>query len=425
MNKKNILVFPCGSEIGLEIYRALRYCTQVNIIGASSVDDHGRFVYEQYIPGLPNVNHPDFIAALADVVRQNAIDGIYPTMDKVIDRIKQCEAELKCVIISSSMQTTAICSSKRATYDLLASDVVIPTIYSSAEAVKNYPVFCKPDSGYGSRGAKQIHSRVQLDAHLQEYPESIIMELLPGAEYTIDCFSNYKGELLFAAPRERKRIMNGISVNTATVASPSSAFHEIAKRINARLPLRGAWFFQVKENSRGDLALLEVASRFGGTSSVHRIQGVNFALLSVFDAFGFDVSVRPNSFNVEVDRALDNRYKLDITFDTVYVDLDDTLVVNDKLNLSLITLIYQLIEEKKKIILLTKHARDIGETMNRFRISGLFDEVIHIGKGDHKSDHIREKNAIFIDDSFAERNAVLEKLNIPVFAPDAVESLIK
>lgn len=425
MSKKNILVFPCGSEIGLEIHRALRYATHVNIIGASSVDDHGKFVYEQYIPGLPNVDHPEFITALAEVVRQNAIDAIFPTMDKVIDRVKQAEAELQCVVISSPAETTAICASKKATYDLLADDILIPVIYPNAAAVREYPVFCKPDRGYGSRGAKKIDSRIQLEAYLQEYPESVIMELLPGAEYTVDCFSNYKGELLFAAPRERKRIMNGISVNTATVASPSSAFHDMATRINARLSLRGAWFFQVKENNQGELALLEVASRLGGTSSVHRIQGVNFALLSVFDAFGFEVSVTPNSFQVTVDRALDNRYKVDIAFDTVYVDLDDTLVVNDKLNLSLISLIYQFIEEKKKIILLTKHARDIGETMSRFRIAGLFDEVIHIGKGDHKSDHIREQNAIFIDDSFAERNAVLEKLNIPVFAPDAVESLIK
>ena len=41
---KNILVFPCGSEIALEIYRSLRYSTHFKLIGANSLDDHGKFV---------------------------------------------------------------------------------------------------------------------------------------------------------------------------------------------------------------------------------------------------------------------------------------------------------------------------------------------------------------------------------------------
>ena len=44
--KKNILVFPCGSEIGLEIYNSVKYSTYFNLIGANSSDDHGKFVYE-------------------------------------------------------------------------------------------------------------------------------------------------------------------------------------------------------------------------------------------------------------------------------------------------------------------------------------------------------------------------------------------
>ena len=46
--RKNILVFPCGSEIALELYRALVHSKHFNLIGASSVDDHGRFVYHNY-----------------------------------------------------------------------------------------------------------------------------------------------------------------------------------------------------------------------------------------------------------------------------------------------------------------------------------------------------------------------------------------
>jgi hypothetical protein len=43
--KKNVLVFPCGSEIGLEVYRSLKHSIHFNLIGANSVDDHGRVVF--------------------------------------------------------------------------------------------------------------------------------------------------------------------------------------------------------------------------------------------------------------------------------------------------------------------------------------------------------------------------------------------
>ena len=44
----NVLVFPCGSEIGLEIHAALRHAKDIRLHGASSVDDHGEFAYRRY-----------------------------------------------------------------------------------------------------------------------------------------------------------------------------------------------------------------------------------------------------------------------------------------------------------------------------------------------------------------------------------------
>ena len=46
---KKVLVFPCGSEIGLEIYRSLKYNKDFELIGGASVNDHGEFIYENYI----------------------------------------------------------------------------------------------------------------------------------------------------------------------------------------------------------------------------------------------------------------------------------------------------------------------------------------------------------------------------------------
>ena len=61
MSKKNILVFPCGSEVALEIYRSLEYSTYFNLIGGNSVDDHGKFVFKNYIGNIPFVTDKNFI----------------------------------------------------------------------------------------------------------------------------------------------------------------------------------------------------------------------------------------------------------------------------------------------------------------------------------------------------------------------------
>jgi hypothetical protein len=89
------------------------------------------------------------------------------------------------------------------------------------------------------------------------------------------------------------------------------------------------------------------------------MKGVNFALLSLFNEFNQKVNIIENNFNVELDRALENKFRINANFNHVYVDLDDTLIVDDKVNYKLIGYIYKYINEKKKIHLITKNKYDI------------------------------------------------------------------
>jgi hypothetical protein len=167
-------------------------------------------------------------------------------------------------------------------------------------------------------------------------------------------------------------------------------FKEIARLINKSMAFKGAWFFQVKERINGDLVLMEVASRLGGSSGIRRIQGVNLALLSVYIAMGIEPTLAPNLFKVELDRASYGRYKIDIKYDAAYIDLDDTLVVHDKLNLELVRFIYQCRSEGIRCVLLTRHAKNPEDTLARFRIRDVFDEIIHLTKGESKASAIME-----------------------------------
>ena len=429
--KKNILVFPCGSEIALEVYRAVNHSTHFNLIGANSIEDHGQFVFENYIGGLPFITDPDFLEKFRQVVRDNNIDAVYPAMDAVIELLKSNEDFFGCKVVSSPIETTQICLSKSKTYKVLEDVVKVPRTYTANELVKAggmFPVFAKPDIGYGSRGAKKISSIEDLKAHLALYPSCILSEFLPGKEYTVDCFSSHNGDLLFAAARERCRIMNGISVNTKPVKENAEEFVEFAKRINSAIKFNGAWFYQVKRDANGNLTLLEVASRFGGSSSLFRAQGINFALMSLFDAFDIPVSVLRNGYDVIMDRALDNKYKLDLKYSEVFVDFDDCIYLEKKfVNDALMAFLYRCVNNGIKVTLLSRHDDEklgkLDELLDKLRIRQVFDRIIHLNPSQKKIDFIDNTDSIFIDDSFAERKAVADKFNIPVFSLDMIEAL--
>jgi hypothetical protein len=304
--------------------------------------------------------------------------------------------------------------------------IKVPQIITGTNEVSEYPVFAKPDIGYGSRGTQLISNADALRNLLESNSCSnmIITEFLPGKEYTVDCFTDKDGKLLFSGSRERGRISNGISVSSETSKSLSDKFLPLAEAINKKLAFRGAWFFQLKEDKTGEPTLLEVACRLAGTSFVHRAKGVNFAELSCYTALEKNVSIIAQQFEVKIDRALSRKTILDFNFKHVYVDLDDTLIVNNQVNCEMISFLYACKNRGIKIHLITKHILNLGQTLNRFAINQLFDRIIHLKSTERKSTFIENQDAIFIDDSYSERVEVFENARIPVFSIDSIPQFL-
>lgn len=327
--KKNVLVFPCGSEIGLEVHRSLKYVKDFDLYGASSVDDHGKFVYERYISGVPQVEDDGFIQRLELIIKKYDIDFVIPAHDSVVVKLAQNREALSATIITSSAETCEIARSKRKTYELLEGIIRTPRIFDDGDELQ-FPVFLKPEVGQGSKGTFKADNKDDLDYALRLNSTLMILEYLPGDEYTVDCFTDKEGALLFAQPRTRSRVSNGISVNSTLTYGEE--FQVIARKINEVLQFRGVWFFQVKRNADGELVLLEIAPRVAGTMALSRMLGVNLPLLSLYDAGDTPVQILKNNFSLTIDRALDTKFALDISYTNVYIDFDDTIVLDEKPN---------------------------------------------------------------------------------------------
>ena len=429
MGKKRVLVYPCGTEIGLEIYKSACRSTHFELIGESSSYDHGRFVFKNHIDYLPFITDESGLAdieAFAWQIKEYNIDFIYPAMDGVVYKFAEYRHLFDCEIIAPDFDTASVTRSKLRTYQMLKDVVPVPRLYDAADQALAFPLFLKPDVGQGSVGASKVGSRQELDYFLSKSADQnmLLMEYLPGEEFTVDCFTNSEGGLVYAGARRRKRIKSGISVNAVAVRDEELV--RLAQAVGRAIPQKGGWFFQVKSREDGSYVLLEVASRIAGASSFTRSLGVNLPLLTLhlYNGFAID-SVIVNQYAIELDRALTNSYKTDIRYSHVYMDYDDSLVVDGKVNLQLAAFIYQCVNEGIPVTLLSKHDENLEEDLQKRRLFGLFDEVVRLQREDQKYCHIKEADAILIDDSYGERQQVRDKLGINVFDVHMVECLMK
>ncbi|NLV43711.1 MAG: ATP-grasp domain-containing protein [Candidatus Hydrogenedentes bacterium] len=421
--KTRVLIFPCGTEIGLEIHRSLCHSRHLELFGANSVEpNHGAYLFRNYLPPLPMVYDPLFLPCLDALAGEYHIDFIYPAHDDVVLTLARHGSLPGCEVIAPSAETCELCRSKSATYARLTGVVSVPKMYNTGDLDAPFPLFVKPDRGEGSRGARKIQSKKEWDTALEADSSLLSMEYLPGPEYTVDCFTDRHGTLRYAGPRERVRTVGGISMHTRPTRDEQMT--RAAQAVNEAIPMRGAWFFQMKRDGAGRLTLLEVAPRVSGGMGLCRNLGVNLPLLSVYDRLGLDVELLEQAHGIEMDRALASRFFTDLNYTHVYLDLDDTLLKPDGVDPLLGAFLFQCRNRGVQLHLLTRHAGDLAATLKKNALSEMFDSVTLLEPGTSKSAHIRHRHAIFIDDSHAERKQVREATDIPVFAPEAIESLL-
>lgn len=431
INKKNdkqrkikVLVFPAGTEIAFEILNALKYSKFIEIYGANSMPSHAEFVFERCITDLPLETDSSFLRSLNKLIDEEGIDFVYPARDSSCLLLTEKENEVHAKVVTSPLKTVEICRSKNKTYEYFKDQNFIPKTYKGTQDVENYPVFIKPAVGQGSVGARLVKTKEELIEALKSDNEYSICEYLPGEEYTVDCFTDKNQNLRVCKLRSRERIKTGIAVKSRNLPI-SGEVKRIAEEINFKLIFNGAWFFQLKKNAGGELKLLEISPRIPGTMSVSRNTGINFPLLTIYNMLGYDVDIINNDIEVLLDRAFISRFRTNVKYRCVYIDFDDTIYIGDKVNLTVISFLYQCVNNNIPIVLLTKHRKDILCSLEHFKISDkLFAEIINIDDNQEKFNYIKEKESIFIDDSFSERKKVKEKLGINVYDLDMIESLI-
>lgn len=419
MAKINVLIFPAGEINAIELHDALSSCVNIQVFGASSVERHGKYVFQNYISNVPMINSPVFIDKFNELLITNKIDIVFPTHDSVADFFAANQDKIRAKIVVADSRTAAICRDKEKTYELFKNYDFCPQVF---QEIKKYPIFIKPKQGQGAVGTCLINNVNELPQDLSDY---VICEYLPGIEYTVDCLTDLNGKLLFISPRSRQRIMAGVTVSGQN-EKLTPEIEKIANIINDNLTFKGLWWFQIKKDTCDKWKLLEISTRCAGTMCLTRAKGVNLPLLSVYILMGYEnISIINNNYDIKMDRALISRYQINYDYNVVYIDFDDTITWNNGVNLKVMWFLYQCQNLAIRVNLITKHINDIYNTLEKLSISvGLFNEIIKINPDEHKFRYINPDKSIFIDNSYKERVDVSKKLGIPVFDIDSIDVLM-
>lgn len=428
--KKNVLVFSGAPYPAMEICSCIKFNMLFRPVAAASYSNHSEFFFDETVNNLPFVNADNFIEEFVKVIEEKNISYIIPTDDTIAVELTKHQNELPAKVVCSPYKTALLCRHKKLTYEALKGECFVPRVYHMEEidGIVDYPVFVKPDNGQGSCGAAKAENRDEL-RKIQDLENMVICEYLPGEEYTVDCFTDRFGKLIFCNPRSRSRIMNGITARGYNVPC-TVEFQEIIDIINRRITFRGYWFAQMKRDSDGNLKLMELCCRFAGTFGVSKSLGANLPLMALCDAAGMDTDVIVNDYNIVSDKTYIDRYQIDYAYNTVYIDYDDTITFKNGscVNPYVMSYLYQCQNLGRKIILLSRHSYDhdnsLEDDMRLLSVPrSLFTEIHDLSWNEQKSNYIHEQKSIFIDNSFAERKKVHDTCNIPVFDVTNIDCL--
>jgi len=277
----------------------------------------GKYLADKFYV-VPSAESPDFIDALLEVADHADVNVILPQVTRELlplsENVHRFEAQGIAVAVASKTSIERANDKWMVLEAAKACGVPCPEgvlTYSEIELVQavkafGYPakkVVVKPRLSNGLRGLRILSEELwdvtrflkekpgSLEIRLDElltilrngrWPELIVQEFLPGAEYTVDVFRGHHGAV--AIPRLREEIRSGITFQARVELRAD--LEQFALQLAEELDLRYAFGFQFKLSEEGIPKLLECNPRVQGTMVTAMFAGCNVIWWAVKEALG-------------------------------------------------------------------------------------------------------------------------------------------
>jgi carbamoyl-phosphate synthase large subunit len=269
---------------------------------------------------VPRVKDSQYIEHIVDICRREHITTIIPQysdellpMAANLGRFREMGVE---VLVTEDLEKLKIANSKVALYQFFSHKDFVPQyrIAASPAAVADaleelgyprVPVCIKPAEGEGGKGFRIITEekidifseppgtpKVDMETYLsqlnkmEKIPELVVMEYLPGKEYSVDCVCK-DGTAYLCIPRQRIETTMGVA--TVSQIEKNEELIRYSQEIISALKLSYNINIQFKYSAEGRPKLVEINPRVSGSLVANLGAGVNMLESSLNLAYGLPV----------------------------------------------------------------------------------------------------------------------------------------
>ena len=269
----NILILSAGRRVELvNCFKAARDRLEISgKVYAADMSDTApalQFADEKII--IPRIGAPDYIDALLKICNDNDIALIVPTIDTELEILaenkKRIEASTRAKVLVSDCESVSVCCDKHKTAEFFGSHGFgYPRVIAESDLKnKNYtfPLFIKPENGSSSINAFKVKNEKELQFFSEYIERPIVQECVQGTEYTVDCFSDFDGNIITVVPRIRLATRGGEILKGKI--DRNQAIIEDVKKLIAAFGFIGQITVQCFLCDNGEIKYIEINPRFGG-----------------------------------------------------------------------------------------------------------------------------------------------------------------
>lgn len=323
----------------------------IRIVGIDMIDEPSiNFLVDKFYK-VPPVTDPDYIDIVLDICKKESIDIYFPNISyevTLVSRRKLDFYDIGTYISTPDNQSVNIANNKLLLYEFLQnSGIDVPKFYG-VNSIKDFEDGCNyigyPDvavclkivDGSGSRGVRIIDSkRNRYQIFVNEKPNSffvsysdminilreskdkfhemLLVEYLPGNEYTVDLLAD-SGTVRYIAGREN--IISLMSIAQECIVKRDDLAYKICEDIVKNLNLDGNIGFDFMRDKNGKAVLMDLNPRITATVSVIAAAGLNLPYLRIKQLLGENLP----EVNIKYGTRLKRRYG------EIYTDVNGNLI---------------------------------------------------------------------------------------------------
>jgi carbamoylphosphate synthase large subunit len=327
---------------------------RIRIVGVDMSEEPSAKYLVDVFYKVPAATKNNYVDIILEICEKENVDIYFPNISTEVTAVSKRKEEFQKIgtIISVSKQSSVeIANNKLSLYKFLQNKgISVPKFYG-VHSVEEFEMGCAylgyPESpvclkivdGSGSRGVRIIDSkrnRYQIFVNEKpnsffvtyedmisilkeadnEFHEMLLVEYLPGNEYTVDLLAQ-KGEVKYMVGREN--IVSLMSIAQESEVKKDIEAYEMCKKVVKALELDGNIGFDFMRDTEGKAILMDLNPRITATVSVISAAGVNLPYLRVKQLLGEKLPKVQINYGTKLKRRYGEIYT-DINGYRIYID---------------------------------------------------------------------------------------------------------